>query len=384
MLKKYLSGFLVILLLAFLVSAQVFASTGSYITVSSSSAYAGDTVSISVQAENLKNVASLELILGYDADALSVSNVSHGPMVISNLNDVNSAVSGEIRFSSISINSMNGSGTLLTVTFQVAENCPAGNYPITLGIGDVLDTAFSSVTVAGNSGLITVEEKPVVTEPFTLYSYTNADSFKRGDTLELTIASAASLPFVAADFTIEYNDSLLKIEDLKLQDAMNTNGCIYDLNTSVSGTAKLSFVSTQVVQTFYLFTVNFTVTGDIDGTTALTTTATAAYKEDMTPYAASSPSTRSVTLSKIPEVVDYRDIWITAEPLIVGKESSAQLIVEGSSGLAAADFLITYDPAILQIKSVAATEAANNENVLIIINDTFSDGKIRFSELKGA
>ena len=69
---------------------------------------------------------------------------------------------------------------------------------------------------------------------------------------------------------------------------------------------------------------------------------------------------------------------LESETLMIGQESESTLILDAGSGLAAADFRLEYDPAVVECLSVGS----DAEDAYLIINPNFSDGVIRFSYVK--
>lgn len=374
MFKRWISAFLVIIMVLSMVPVEAFAGE-SGISITSASVAAGNTVSISVKAANLENIGSLELLVTYDPEVMDVSSVSYGTLTSGNMNDTNTSVSGEISYKTMNLSGMSGSGNLLTITFRIAADCPAGVYPIAVAVGEVYDTGFGTVSLSGSDGSVTVTK---AAEKFSMYAYSNATTFQKGDTFRLRAASAGRLPFTGGEFIMEYDSTLLQFEELVLENPLNTEGCVYDVNTAVDGTIRLSFISPEVVETFYLFQVVFTVIGNVDTTTGVTVTAAQVYKENLETYAPGSAQ-KSITLKKTAEVEDHPDVYLNCDRLVVGQESGAELVVASGGGLAAADFVITYDPSIFRIQSVTAAEDVAAAGGSVVINDAFGNGQIRFS-----
>ena len=76
---------------------------------------------------------------------------------------------------------------------------------------------------------------------------------------------------------------------------------------------------------------------------------------------------------------DYPNAFLRSEQMIAGQESTSVFCLEAGAGIAAADFTLTYDPTVLRCVSVTMAEGVSEKGGMIVINEKFADGTIRFS-----
>ncbi len=375
MYKKITALCLVLCLLLSLVPASAGADTAT-VTADAVTVTAGSAVTLSIKAANFADLAGLELYIYYD-EALSVSSTTVGSLLSGAQASVNTATAGQIKLSAMSLDGISGSGTLLSIAFQAAADCAAGTYPVKLAVGEAYDTALAAVSVGSTDGSVTVSAAAETVENFSIYTYVDNSTLCMGDTLTFRIASASrSRAFTGADFTVEYDPEIFAYDSYELESALQTENAIWSVNAATQGQVRISYIGTEPVSAFYLVKVRLTVIADMDGTTTVTGRATNVYREDLTAYGPGS-WLNTVTLQKLPEVIDYPDAFLQTGELIVGQQTTSVFTVEGGTGMAAADFTVTYDPAVLQC--VAVTKADASHGGMVVINDNFTEGKVRFS-----
>ena len=151
MMKKILA--LLLSLSLVLSAAPVFAGAaqGQRVVAGTSSANAGGSGSLTLKAENVTNIASMEVYLYYDPTVLTVTGTSNGSLLSGAQVSVNTGEAGTVKLVMMSLNGVSGSGNLLTVSYQIRSACTPGTYPITVAVGGAYDTQLKPVTV-GSGG----------------------------------------------------------------------------------------------------------------------------------------------------------------------------------------------------------------------------------------
>lgn len=373
--KRIIALCLALCLIFAAVPAHAGAATTQTVSANQVSVNAGNSVTLTVTAENFVDVASLDLFIYYDAAALTVTGTYNGYMLSGTQADVNTATPGEVKLSAISLDGINGSGTLLQIYFQTNADY-VGTYPIKVAVGDAYDTSLEATQILATDGSVTVKASQQQ-ETFLVYTNTDRWSLQQEDVLTVRMTNGYSYQaFVSADFTVTYDPEIFALESAELDTALLTEGAIYSVNSSILGQVRISYASTEPVSTSNLLTVKLRVIADRDGTTTVTCQASNVYREDLTAYGPHSRSS-TLTLNKLPEVIDYPDAFLETEKMFAGSQSTSVFILEAGTGIAAADFTVTYDPAVL--RCVAVTKADASHGGMVIINDNFSEGKIRFS-----
>lgn len=376
--NRIIALLLAVCVLVSAVPMQVGAAETASVTATSASTTPGSTVSININASNFDAVASLDLYIYYDADVMSVSSTSQGTLFSSSQVSVNTTQAGVIKINAIDLEGISGSGRLLRVRFTVDSDCPAGEYPIEVAVGAAYNSGLSPVVISGGSSTLTVNENQQSSQVFQIYDYVNTFTLSQGDVLTYQVADAYYAPFASADFVVEYDPELFEVDSVELDSALAHDEALYSINTSIAGTVRISYISNTSVSTFSLFQISLKVIADLDTTTTVKTQALNVYQEDLTAYQPYSTSC-IVSLQKLPEVMDHPDISLETDRLVVGEESSAVLTLESGAGIAAADFILTYDPAVLKCVNVEAAGGIGSIGGLLMLNENYSTGTIRFS-----
>ena len=368
--------FAIVLMAALLLTAlPVSAATAPTVTAGSVTVTQGSSVSLSVTAASLSSLGSMELLLYYDSAALSVSSVTAGNLFSSEVFDYNADEAGVIRVNAVSFAGVSGSGTVMTVRFTAASTAPAGTYPITVAVGDCYDASLSPVTITATSGSVTVNEKAVNNGSFTLYQFLSASTLKQGDSLTVSVRSPYKY-YSSADFLMEYDWELLKLESIELHKDLTIEGAVYSINTAIQGQALITYASTKELSNYYKFTAVFTVIGDVDTTTKISTTAKNVYKADLTAYTPYTVSS-ALTLEKAAVVPDHKDLTLVTDDLSVGKTGSSWIVLQQGAGVAAGDFTVSYNPRYLRCTGVTAGTALNGG--MVMVNPNYTEGTVKFS-----
>ena len=336
-----------------------------------------------LRADNFVNVGALDIEIYYDSSAMSIYYTSNGTLFNSASVSTNTNTSGLIKISAMAVNGLTSgtstySNRLMTICFKINSDCPVGDYPVVVTVGDAYDNDFNPATISGVNGIIKVEKGSPKNFPF--YTSLSTVSVEIGDefTVQAYHSSSSSYKFASADFNIEYDRDLLKIKSIELDPAFLIEGAVHSINTSNPGFAKISYASTNAISCYNLFKVTFEVIANTEAQTDITITASDVYDDELTAYSPST-ATATVALKEKTVVPDYPDFKLEAEKFIVGKPSDISVILEGNSKVAAADFVIDYDKDVFSINSVTANSEALSSGALIVINNNFNDGQIRFS-----
>ncbi len=167
-LRVVIAAFLILLIYTFSIPA---AAAGVNYSVSSSSGYQGDTVTVSVNA-SASNVWGCSISLGFNPSELEYVSSSKGGIVTSgSLNPKGASVN----FSGM-ISGANG-GTIFTVTFKILK--ASGSCVLSLsasGGGDNVDSDLNPVSFTTSGGTIKVKEKETTTTQKATETTTKAET----------------------------------------------------------------------------------------------------------------------------------------------------------------------------------------------------------------
>jgi hypothetical protein len=117
---------------------------GTVINVSSATTSVGNTVSVTVDISGNTGFANLGLQVGYDADNLTLTDVTNNPNVGATYTPTQVLTTNPYNMDWTSTNNVIYNGNLATFTFKVNDNAVNGKYPITVSYytgknGDYID-----------------------------------------------------------------------------------------------------------------------------------------------------------------------------------------------------------------------------------------------------
>lgn len=372
--KRILAWLLTLCLLLAAVPTSAGAAAGQVVTADSVTVTAGSTATVTIKAANFKNIATLELFVYYDASVLTLNSATNVGLLAQPQTQtvVNTSEVGTIRVEAMSLNGISGSGTLLTLSFATSADAAAGTYPIKVAVGDAYDSDLSAATIGSTDGAVTIQ-RPTQTERFTLYADMDRTTLQKDDVLSYQVKNSNSMSFVSGDFTVTYDHTLFAVETVEPASELAKGQC--SVNTSILGQVRFVYAGSKALSSYSLFTVKLRVLADVDATTSVAVQAANVYREDLSAYLPDSYS-RSLTLQKLPEVIDYPDAYLKTEKMVVGEQSKSVFYLEAGASVAAADFTISYDPETLRCVHV---QQAEGTNAMIVVNENYAEGKIRFS-----
>lgn len=136
-----------------MVPAPAGATEGPSITANDTEVYQGNYAYVYIYANNLNDLASIDLEIFYDSEAMQLNNQWTGGLFENSVVSVNTATPGVVRLSAASFSGISGSGDLLTLVFQINSDCPPGDYPVTVAVGEAYDMALQHVHMSGTVSL---------------------------------------------------------------------------------------------------------------------------------------------------------------------------------------------------------------------------------------
>ena len=154
--KKVLAMVLAVFMLVSVLCVGVSADTALTFTVDSVSASAGRTVSVAVNIQNNPGLVGLRLNVGYDAGVLTpIDAVGQGSYSLATFGplDVNPL---SVMWVDAIHPDVTENGAVALITFQVAEDAPVGEYPLTLDVADPEDI-FASGDNPGSFNVVAFE-----------------------------------------------------------------------------------------------------------------------------------------------------------------------------------------------------------------------------------
>jgi len=346
---------------------RVVASNGE--TTAQNSAY------INVSAQNFVDVGGLEVFIFYDANLFEINSYWTGSLLNDAYSTFNVSESGKLALNTIALNGISGSNDLFSFYLYVKMGVPEGQYPITIAIGDAYSKTLEPISIETQKFYINVKKTAVQYDTVDIYSYQNLSQAKQGEIVEISYETWNGYNFASADFELSYDENLFKLKSIDLgYELKNATSAVYSVNDSIDGYVKVSYAALSGVYSAYpILTATFEVIQNVNKETEIEFLATEMYDVNLTPL-------NGKKLTNIINVVyqeppkDLPDISISNHSGC-SAEFSVDITADKKTGLAAGDFVVTYDATILEFKG--ATKVA--DNTMIVVNPNNTNGTIRFS-----
>ena len=370
--KRVLCLFLALALLLGAVPARAGAAGTPAIRCGSDTAAQQGYVYLSVEAQALENLAALELTVFYDPQVLEFQYADAGWLLSEQIVSVHHET-GSVTLTAASIGGISGDGSLMTMGFTVRADCAPGRYPLVLAVGEAYDTSRSPVSIAAQNGSVTVTEYAPSYGEFRLGLETDRTTLAPGEIVTATVNNAWYCSYASFDLSVYYDASLFRLVSAAVPEEFERQNALYSLVTDTPGLVRLSCACINSLWEYNMLELKLQVREEAEGTTALTAEICDVYDSSRFPYLPSSARTELTLLS--PETVELPRLWLEGDMPVIGETTRSTLILGEGSGLAAADFELRYDPALLECLGV---EPAGDTRFLVI-NPDFSGGAIRFS-----
>ncbi len=382
--KKRIAAFALSVLI--LISALPFnafaSSTGAVVVVENCTAAQGGYAYVNLNAKNFVNVAVLDIEVHYDSSVMRVHYANNSTLFNGASVSVNTATAGVIKISAMSVSGFNcTSSTMMKLCFAIDADCPVGDYPIKVAVGDAYDGDMMPAAISSENGVVTV--KAAAAEKFSLGVVKSSSTLEYGETLTISVKNSASKSFASADFYIEYDREQFNFEEIELTSTLQNEGAVYSVNSSIEGLVVLSYASTNAVSAYNLFTVKLKVIANTDATAKILVKASNVYNNDLIAYSSSSITT-SVNLVKAEVIPDYKNLSLSSEKLFIDKEFNSTLTLEAGATVAAADFVVNYDTDVFSCSNVTVDDAVSVVGAIVVVNQNYTSGEIRFSYINQA
>ncbi len=342
------------------------------ISISSSTITAGGGCSLYIKANNFLDVASFEFWIYYDQTAFGVPTVYSSSFISGITSSYNSDESGVIYFNAITTKALNGSGDMWRVYFP-SNKTASGKYNITVAVGDVYNSTLQTLDVVAQNGSIIVNPAQPQVQNLYVYSSLTKSTIKQGESVSMRVYASNANQLAAADFECEFDSNLLQLDEVIVSDALkNANGALYSINQEIQGYIKVSYACMDGITGYKdLITLKFTAFADTNSTTQISFSASSVYNKNLETMKAND-AVQTLNLEKKTVETNNPDVSISVRN--EDENIFADVIVEGVTNLAAADFEILYDKTLLEC---VQTTAGNGQT--IVVNPNMSDGSVKFS-----
>lgn len=352
-------------------------AASAFLRVGSASAAPGETRSVYVSGSNLDKLAGVQGIVSYDSAALELTGAA---MVgaFSALGTVNAETAGQVSFNGTCLDGISGSQSILRLDFRVKADAAPGDYLLDILIENAYNTGLTTVPLNGVSGVFTVTEPQSTTKTLYFYSGSSVSTLHKGEQVSITARTYGSQGLAAGKLEFRYDAALFTCVAAEPLAALS--GAVKSLDASRAGYVSAAFASEEEIPGGELLRLTLEAAADVDSDTSVTFAASELYD---TALAAMNGVgfTQALTLRKTEVTPETPALRVTMPAAARTDETiTAVAVLDRGSGLAAADFCISYDTALLTCTGVevnAGTESA--DSVYIETNPHTDGGQVKFT-----
>ena len=352
-------------------------AASAFLRVGSASAAPGETRSVYVSGSNLEALAGVQGIVSYDDTALELTGAA---MVgaFSGLGTVNTETAGQVSFNGACLDGISGSQSILRLDFRVKADAAAGEYLLGILIENAYNTGLVAVPLSGASGVFTVTEPQTTTKTLYFYSGSSVSTLHKGEQVSITARTYGSQGLAAGKLEFRYDAALFTCVAAEPLAALS--GAVKSLDASRAGYVSAAFASEEEIPGGELLRLTLEAAADVDADTSVTFAASELYD---TALAAMNGVgfTQALTLRKTEVTPETPALRVTMPAAARTDETiTAVAVLDRGSGLAAADFCISYDTALLTCTGVKVSAGMESvDGVCIETNPNFDGGQVKFT-----
>lgn len=352
-------------------------AASAFLRVGSASAAPGETRSVYVSGSNLEALAGVEGIVSYDSTALELTGAA---MVgaFSALGTVNTETAGQVSFNGTCLDGISGSQNILRLDFRVRPDAAPGDYLLDILIENAYNTGLVTVSLSGASGVFAVTEPQTTTKTLYFYSGSNVSTLHKGEQVSITARTYGSQGLAAGKLEFRYDAALFTCVAAEPLSALS--GAVKSLDTSRAGYVSAAFASEEEIPGGELLRLTLEAVADVDADTSVTFAASELYD---TALAAMNGIgfTQALTLRKTEVTPETPALRVTMPAAARTDETiTAVVTLDSGSGLAAADFCISYDTALLTCTGVKVSAGMESvDGVCIETNPKIDGGQVKFT-----
>ena len=352
-------------------------AASAFLRVGSASAAPGETRSVYVSGSNLDKLAGVQGIVSYDDTALELTGAA---MVgaFSALGTVNTETAGQVSFNGACLDGISGSQNILRLDFRVRPDAAADDYLLDILIENAYNTDPVAVPLSGVSGVFTVTEPQSTTKTLYFYGSSDASALHKGEKVTVTARTYGNQGLAAGKLEFRYDAALFTCVAAEPLAALS--GAMKSLDTSRAGYVSAAFASKEEIPGGELLRLTLEAVADVDADTSVTFAASELYD---TALAAMNGIgfTRTLALRKAEVTPEVPALRVTMPAAARTDEAiTAAVTLDSGSGLAAADFCISYDTALLTCTGVKVSAGMESvDGVCIVTNPNFDGGQVKFT-----
>ena len=352
-------------------------AASAFLRVGSASAAPGETRSVYVSGSNLEALAGVQGIVSYDDTALELTGAA---MVgaFSALGTVNTETAGQVSFNGACLDGISGSQSILRLDFRVKADAAPGDYLLDILIENAYNTDPVAVPLSGASGVFAVTEPQTTTKTLYFYSGSSVSTLHKGEQVSITARTYGSQGLAAGKLEFRYDAALFTCVAAEPLSALS--GAMKSLDISRAGYVSAAFASEEEIPGGELLRLTLEAAADVDADTSVTFAASELYD---TALAAMNGVgfTQALTLRKTEVTPETPALRVTMPAAARTDETiTAVVTLDSGSGLAGADFCVSYDTALLTCTGVKVSAGMESvDSVYIETNPHTDGGQVKFT-----
>lgn len=253
-----------------------------------------------------------------------------------------------------------------------------GDYLLDILIENAYNTDPVAVPLSGASGVFTVTEPQPATKTLYFYSGSSVSTLHKGEQVSITARTYGSQGLAAGKLEFRYDTALFTCVAAEPLSALS--GAMKSLDISRAGYVSAAFASEEEIPGGELLRLTLEAAADVDADTSVTFAASELYD---TALAAMNGVgfTRTLALRKTEVTPETPALRVTMPAAARTDETiTAVVTLDSGSGLAAADFCISYDTALLTCTGVEVNAGMESvDGVCIVTNPNFDGGQVKFT-----
>ena len=361
--KRYyiraITGICVLLFVLALIPQPIMAGEIPVITAVAVTAQQGRICTVQINGEHLDDLRTVKLTVFFDPDAFTYDSCSYPGM---DMGSANANTQGQVQLGAMSMDGVSGSQLLMELKLKVDANAQNKSYPLILMVEEATcGTSYAPVELHVENGAITVVEY----QAMQAYFYLNSDYY--------TVEEGQSISVELHSWDLA---GMTAYESLVMLPAMEREGASLSVNAKNEGQVVAAYMALEQPETGALLRLTLTARKATTTPTPITCTPLSVTDAVYNTLHAS-PCAVEVSVFEGPEQQNLPDVWMMGPETLENMEPFALTVMaEGRSNLAAADFSISYDTALLECLSVTEMET---EGVMVVTNESIGNGTIRFS-----
>ncbi|MBO5702423.1 MAG: hypothetical protein J6S71_08290 [Clostridia bacterium] len=321
-----------------------------------------------VYIDDASMLASLSVSVYYDAEKIEAAD-SYNQIACSFYDS--SSTDGCIQYTYLFQGEGSSSKTaLFYFSYRVKDDAAIGDTFFDIVINEAYDSALNIVPVSGSRTNFTVKEKKQI---LNCYVYGNSYVYSSINN-EFTVSYSLSTNEIAAgSVLIQYNSELFEVTDVNAGDFFDNKSV--DINSNLIGAVFVSFSGTEYGSSTQFLNINFKVIKNTDEQSAIKMTVVELYDLERNKIIGSSTET-SVFLILDPSYKGDAPSMSVSTQYVEPGIIVATVALEKDSHLGAGDFVLKFDPSVLEYASLYK---GLSPDYFIINEKNIASGELKFS-----